>query len=66
MAPMAKRTTFEDMIAKGSLKIREMSRLTTGNSDWLAVSRKHGKEMLALLAADARVTNKALLKEEGE
>ena len=66
MAPMAKRTTFEDMIAKGSLKLREMSRLTTGNSDWLAASRKHGEEMLALLATDALVANKALFKEEGE
>ena len=52
MAPMAKRTTFEDMIAKGSLKLREMSRLTTGNSEWLAISQRHGADMLKLLKED--------------
>ncbi len=52
MAPMAKRTTFGAMIAKGSLKLREMSKLTTGNSEWLAISQRHGADMLKLLKED--------------
>lgn len=52
MAPMAKKTTFENMIAKGSLKLREMSELTKGNAEWLSASHQHGMRMLDLLRED--------------
>ncbi len=53
MSPEAKKSTFKDMIAKGSLKLRIMSDLTQGNNasqQWKDnICAKHEEEMLALL-----------------
>ena len=48
--PLAKKATFQEMIAGGSLKLREMARLTTGADDWKeGACRRHEEEMVALL-----------------
>lgn len=56
MAPEAKKSTFKDMIAKGSIKLRIMSELTTGKDNmeaslyWKEVAYKeHEEEMLGYL-----------------
>lgn len=56
MAPEAKKSTFRDMIAKGSLKLRIMSALTEKNGDkaasiyWRDVAYKqHEDEMISIL-----------------
>ena len=50
MAPEAKSSTFEKMIAKGSLKLRIMSEITGNAQDWkITTCEKHEKEMLGLL-----------------
>ena len=49
--PVAKKATFQQMIAGGSLKLREMARLTTGVDDWKhGACQRHEEEMLMLLA----------------
>ena len=56
MSPEAKKSTFEKMISKGSLKLRLMSKLTTGNDvtnasqNWKnTVCEEHEKEMISIL-----------------
>ena len=56
MSPEAKKSTFEKMISKGSLKLRLMSKLTTVNDGTNAsqnwkdnACRKHEKEMIDIL-----------------
>jgi hypothetical protein len=52
--PVAKKATFQQMIAGGSLKLREMARLTTGVDDWRqGACQHHEEEMLRLLAKAA-------------
>ncbi len=49
--PSAKKSTFQEMISKGSLKLRKMSEMTTENSIlWREETcRNHEKEMIDLL-----------------
>ena len=48
--PVAKKLTFQEMIAGGSLKLREMARLTDGVDSWKGgVCQRHEEEMVALL-----------------
>ena len=56
MSPEAKKSTFRDMIAKGSLKLRIMSELTERNDDKVAslywketAYKKHEDEVIGLL-----------------
>lgn len=56
MSPEAKKSTFKDMIAKGSIKLRIMSELTEKNGDKVAslywketMYKKHEREMLKYL-----------------
>lgn len=56
MSPEAKKSTFKDMIAKGSIKLRIMSELTEKNGDKVAslywketMYKKHEEEMLKYL-----------------
>ena len=56
MSPEAKKSTFEKMISKGSLKLRLMSKLTTVNNGTNAsqnwkdnACREHEKEMIDIL-----------------
>lgn len=58
MSPEAKKSTFREMIAKGSIKLRIMSDLTEKNGDkpaslfWKeSMYKKHEDEMLAILKA---------------
>lgn len=48
--PVAKNLTYQKMIAKGSLKLQEMSRLTQGVDDWKGgICQRHEEDMLGLL-----------------
>ena len=48
--PVAKKSTYQEMIAGGSLKLREMAQLTDGVDSWKGgVCQRHEEEMLALL-----------------
>lgn len=48
--PLAKKATFREMIASGSLKLREMARLTNGGDDWKdGACQRHEEGMLQLL-----------------
>lgn len=56
MSPEAKKSTFKDMISKGSLKLRIMSELTEKNGDkvaslyWKEIAYKsHEEEMIGYL-----------------
>ena len=56
MSPEAKKSTFKDMISKGSIKLRIMSELTEKNGDKVAslywkenMYKKHEEEMLKYL-----------------
>ena len=56
MSPEAKKSTFKDMISKGSIKLRIMSELTEKDDDKFAslywketMYKKHEEEMLNLL-----------------
>lgn len=56
MSPEAKKSTFKDMINKGSIKLRIMSKLTEKNNDKVAslywketMYKKHEEEMIKLL-----------------
>lgn len=50
MSPEAKKSTFKDMIAKGSIKLRIMSDLTEKNDNWKeAACKAHEEEMLGYL-----------------
>lgn len=50
MTPEAKKSTFDKMISKGSLKLRIMSKITGNAQNWKSTTcEKHEKEMLGLL-----------------
>lgn len=55
MSPEAKKSTFKEMISKGSLKLRLMSGLTQGSNasqQWKdTIFAQHEQAMLDLLAA---------------
>ena len=59
MSPEAKKSTFKEMIAKGSLKLRIMSELTKGNNasqEWKdTIVAEHEKDMLDMLAVECEV-----------
>ena len=50
LEPHSKKTTFKEMISKGSLKLRLMAEKTTENVDWKNVYEGFGEEMLNKLA----------------
>lgn len=56
MSPEAKKSTFKEMIAKGSLKLRIMSELTKGNNasqEWKdTIVAEHEKDMLDMLVKE--------------
>ncbi len=58
MSPEAKKSTFKDMIKKGSLKLRKMSDLTDGTNasqQWKeTICAEHEKEMLDLLMEETK------------
>lgn len=63
MSPEAKKSTFKDMIAKGSLKLRVMSELTEKNGDkvaslyWKEIAYKsHEEEMIGYLKCACNIT----------
>lgn len=48
--PVSKKQTFDEMIKKGSLKLRKMADKTTNKYTWRdSVCAEHGNEMIALL-----------------
>jgi hypothetical protein len=48
--PVAKKSTYQEMIAKGSLKLRRMAELTQGVEDWKGgACQEHEREMLRIL-----------------
>lgn len=50
LPPEAKKINFRDRIAKGSIKLRMMSDMTTKNDDWIETAYKeHEKEMIEIL-----------------
>lgn len=52
MIPEAKASTFKDMIAKGSLKLRLMAKIinTKSSKEWKAITfKEHEIEMLEIL-----------------
>jgi hypothetical protein len=53
MSPEAKKSTFKEMIAKGSLKLRIMSEMTEGpnaSQKWKeSIYKKHEEEMIERL-----------------
>lgn len=55
--PLAKKATFQEMIAKGSLKLREMARMTDATTDWKdGPCQRHEEEMLRLLREACGIT----------
>lgn len=53
MAPEAKKSTYKDMITKGSLKLRLMAEMTNDSLAWKdEVCQKHEDKMLELLKRD--------------
>ena len=53
MSPEAKKSTFKDMIKKGSLKLRIMSEKTNESQKWKeTICAQHEQEMLDLLIED--------------
>lgn len=50
LEPHSKKGTFEEMISKGSLKLRIMAEKTTENVDWKDIYKSFGDEMLNKLA----------------
>lgn len=63
MSPEAKKSTFKDMIAKGSIKLRIMSELTEKNGDkiaslyWKEIAyRLHEEEMIGYLKSACDIT----------
>lgn len=53
MAPAAKKSTFGQMIRKGSLKLRLMAEMTSSGTDanikWKQAYDRHGQEMIDIL-----------------
>ena len=73
MSPEAKKSTFKDMIAKGSLKLRIMSELTEKHGDKVAslywketAYKEHEKVMLALLSNACEVEATVVFPDEDE
>lgn len=66
MSPEAKKSTFKEMIAKGSLKLRIMSELTKGNNasqEWKdTIVAEHEKDMLDMLAVECEVMSEETKK----
>ena len=60
LSPEAKNSTFGKMIEKGSLKLREMSKLTQGtnaNQQWKeTIFAQHEKEMLDILRKETEIS----------
>lgn len=50
LEPHSKKATFEEMINKGSLKLRIMAEKTTEGVDWKNIYKSFGEEMLDILA----------------
>ncbi len=58
MAPDAKKSTYKDLIAKGSLKLRNMASSTKTSEEWRLVDcEEHEKEMFKLLNDYCMETN---------
>ena len=58
---LAKKATFQEMIAGGSLKLREMARLAMGVDDWKeGACQRHEEEMLGLLREACGTDRKVL------
>lgn len=58
MSPDAKKTTFKEMIKKGSLKLRIMSEMTTTDNGWRKTSvKQHGDEMFKILEDDCGINS---------
>ncbi len=56
MAPEAKKSTFKEMINKGSLKLRVMSENTESNETWSkSACIKHEEKMMDLLKKELRI-----------
>ena len=59
MSPEAKKSTFKEMIAKGSLKLRIMSEMTEGpnaSHDWKeSTYKKHEEEMIEKLKKETEI-----------
>ncbi len=51
LEPHSKKATFEEMISKGSLKLRIMAKKTIEGVDWKDIYEDFGEEMLDKLAA---------------
>ena len=73
MSPEAKKSTFKEMIAKGSLKLRIMSELTDKHADRVAslywkeeAYKVHEKAMISLLANACGVTANIVFPDEEE
>lgn len=49
LEPHSKKASFSNMIAKGSIKLRIMSELTTENTDWKNEYKTFGEQMLKKL-----------------
>lgn len=73
MSPEAKKSTFKDMIAKGSLKLRIMSSLTEKQGDKVAslcwketIYKVHEKEMINMLMEACGVNSVIVFPDEEE
>lgn len=73
MSPEAKKSTFKEMISKGSLKLRIMSELTEKHEDKVAslywketAYREHEKAMLGLLTSACDVETTVIFPDEDE
>ena len=73
MSPEAKKSTFKEMIAKGSLKLRIMSSLTEKQGDKVAslcwketVYKKHEIEMLGMLMQACEVESVVVFPEDDD
>lgn len=61
MAPAAKKSTFRQMIEKGSIKLRLMSEKTRGNSEnWRQIYKEFGEDMIEELKNACEVLNDEL------
>ena len=60
MSPEAKKSTFKEMIAKGSLKLRKMSEKTKGTNasrDWKeSTYKEHEEEMIEILKKETEIS----------
>lgn len=53
MSPEAKKSTYKEMIERGSLKLRLMAKATTDSTAWRNGGYKdHGEEMIRILQHD--------------